>query len=107
MSRAVEAGKVSRTRTGGLGRWIRPEPLLAVILWGGIYPGARLALREIAVVDVTFLRLVLATAVLAAIWLPRRRPVPPGFWRPVAAAGLAQAAFQILLVGGLRWTTAG
>ncbi len=90
-----------------VGRWIRLEPLLAVILWGGIYPGARLALREIGVVDFTFLRLVLAAAVLAAIWLPRRRPVSRALWGPVAAAGIAQAAFQILLVGGLRWTTAG
>jgi len=92
---------------GGVGRWIRLEPLLAVVLWGGIYPGARLGLREIGIVDFTFLRLVLASAVLAAVWLPRRRPVSRGFWRPVAAAGIAQAAFQILLVGGLRWTTAG
>jgi drug/metabolite transporter (DMT)-like permease len=88
-------------------RWILIEPLLAVILWGGIYPGARIALREIAVVDFTFLRLVLATAVLAAVWLPRRRPVPRRFWRLVVLAGIAQTAFQILLVGGLRWTTAG
>lgn len=91
-------------RAGG---WILAEPLLAVVLWGGIYPGARLALREISVVDFTFLRLVLATAVLAAIWLPRRRSVPRGFWRPILLAGIAQAAFQILLVGSLRWTTAG
>jgi len=90
-----------------VGRWIRLEPLLAVVLWGAIYPGARLALREIDVADVTFLRLLLASAVLAAVWLPRRRPVPSGFWRPVATAGVAQAVFQILLVGGLRWTTAG
>lgn len=89
------------------GRWILAEPLLAVVLWGGIYPGARFALREIAVLDFTFLRLVLATAVLAAVWLPRRRAAPRGFWRPVLAAGIAQAAFQILLVAGLRWTTAG
>jgi drug/metabolite transporter (DMT)-like permease len=87
--------------------WIHAEPLLAVVLWGGIYPGARLALREISVVDVTFLRLVLATAVLAAIWLPRRRAVPRGFRRAVLVAGIAQATFQILLVGSLRWTTAG
>lgn len=109
MSRPPAAGAVrlEQSSTARAGRWILTEPLLAVILWGGIFPGARLALREITVVDFTFLRLVLATAVLAAVWLPRRRPFPGGFRRPVATAGIAQAAFQILLVGGLRWTTAG
>ena len=91
----------------GAGRRLRVEPLLAVVLWGGIYPGARLALREITIVDFTFLRLVLATAVLAAVWLPRPRPVSRALWRVIAWAGIAQAAFQILLIGGLRWTTAG
>jgi drug/metabolite transporter (DMT)-like permease len=121
MSRAQAPGEgaprgAARHRSGG---WIHAEPLLAVVLWGGIYPGARLALREISVVDFTFLRLVLATAVLAAIWLSRRRfdfmvagrgsagTVPRGLRRPVLLAGIAQAAFQILLVGSLRWTTAG
>jgi drug/metabolite transporter (DMT)-like permease len=84
-----------------------PEPLLAVALWGGIYPGARLALREIPVAGFTFLRLVIATAVLAAIWLPRRRSITRSLAPAVARAGIAQAAFQILLVAGLRWTTAG
>jgi len=100
---AAPRGAAGR-RSGG---WIHVEPLLAVVLWGGIYPGARLALREISVVDFTFLRLVLATVVLAAVWLPRRRTVPRGFWRPILLAGIAQAAFQILLVGSLRRTTAG
>ena len=90
---------------------ILPAPLLAVALWGGVYPGARLALREIDLIDVTFLRLGAATAVLTAIWLPRRRSVPAGTVPlsgvSVVRAGLAQAAFQILLIGGLRWTTAG
>ena len=90
---------------------ILPTPLLAVVLWGGVYPGARLALREIDLVDVTFLRLVIATGVLAAIWLPRRGSIAAGSAPPsgslVLRAGLAQAAFQILLIGGLRWTTAG
>lgn len=109
MSGTPAAGGAPLPRAAGrrAGGWILAEPLLAVVLWGGIYPGARLALREISVADFTFLRLVLATAVLAAIWLPRRRPVPPGFWRPILLAGIAQAAFQILLVGSLRWTTAG
>jgi drug/metabolite transporter (DMT)-like permease len=108
MSRPLAAAKTRlRPATPRPRRWILIEPLLAVVLWGGIYPGARIALREIAVVDFTFLRLVLATAVLAAVWLPRRRPVPRGFWRLVVLAGIAQAAFQITLVAGLRWTTAG
>jgi drug/metabolite transporter (DMT)-like permease len=103
----IEATRPVDAGTGGAGRRLLLEPLLAVVLWGGIYPGARLALREITILDFTFLRLVLATAVLAAVWLPRRRAVPRASWRPVLVAGLAQAAFQILLVGGLRWTTAG
>src|SRR6516225_7722755 len=108
MSRPLAAGETRlRPAIPRPRRWILIEPLLAVVLWGGIYPGARIALREIAVVDFTFLRLVLATAVLAAVWLPRRRPVPRGFWRLVVLAGIAQAAFQITLVAGLRWTTAG
>jgi drug/metabolite transporter (DMT)-like permease len=93
--------------TRRFGRWILPEPLLAVVLWGGIYPGARLALREMGVVELTFLRLIVATAVLAAVWVPRRRTTPVAFRRAILVAGIAQAAFQILLVGGLRWTTAG
>jgi drug/metabolite transporter (DMT)-like permease len=100
-----KAGAAAQRRRSG--RWILVEPLLAVVLWGGIFPGARLALREITVLDFTFLRLMLATAVLAGVWLPRRRAVPRGLWRSVLAAGVAQAVFQILLVGGLRWTTAG
>jgi drug/metabolite transporter (DMT)-like permease len=109
MSRAHAAGKApaGQAATARPGRRILVEPLLAVVLWGGIYPGARVALREISVVDFTFLRLVIASALLAAVWLPRLRPVPRGFWPRVAMAGIAQAAFQVLLVGGLRWTTAG
>jgi drug/metabolite transporter (DMT)-like permease len=109
MSRAPAAREApaAQSATARPSGWILAEPLLAVVLWGGIFPDARLALREISVVDFTFLRLVLASAVLAAVWLPRLRPVPRGFLRFVVVAGLAQAAFQILLVGGLRWTTAG
>ncbi len=84
------------------------EPLLAVVLWGGIYPGAKLGLREIPVLSFTYLRLVMAAALLAA--LSRRAAAgahPRGVWRLVAEAGIAQAAFQVLLVAGLRQTTAG
>lgn len=104
---AADGAAVSRTAAGGLRRRVRVEPLAAVVLWGGIYPGARLALREIPVLSFTFLRLVLAAAVLAAVWMPRRHPMPRDLWWPLAKAGIAQATFQILLIGSLRWTTAG
>jgi len=104
---AVEPTSPAPAHAGGRGRRLLVEPLFAVVLWGGIYPGARLALREIPVLDVTFLRLVIAAAVLAAVWIPHRRPAVPGLWRLIGAAGIAQAVFQILLIGGLRWTTAG
>lgn len=88
--------------------WLHPAPLLAVLLWGGIYPGAKLALREISALDFTGLRIVLATAVLFAA-SSRARPLrlPSPLWRPLLNAGLAQTAFQGLLVAGLNRTTAG
>ena len=103
------------------GRWLHGEPLLAVILWGAIYPGAKLGLREIPVLDFAYLRIVLAAVLLLAVsHLGRgsrganaREPAWRGSVPPqaqlgaVGIAGLAQAAFQILLIGGLRWTTAG
>ncbi len=95
-------------RAGRLVPRIHVEPLLAVVLWGGIYPGARLGLREIPVLSFTYLRLVLASAILVAVagrlaWAAPSR----GGWRPLAVAGIAQATFQILLVAGLRFSTAG
>jgi len=39
----MNLGRRLRTAAG----WVRPEPLAAVILWGGVYPGARLGLAEI------------------------------------------------------------
>ncbi len=88
--------------------WIRPEPLLAVVLWGGIYPGAKLGLREIPALPFLAFRLVLATAVLfAAAGLVQSGRLPRRLRRPLLAAGLAQGAFQVLLVAGLDRTTAG
>ena len=87
--------------------WLRPEPLLAVILWGGVYPGAKLALREIPAPSVLSLRLVFATFalfVVSGLFAPRReRPS----WSCLLPAGLAQTAFQVCLVAGLSRTTAG
>jgi drug/metabolite transporter (DMT)-like permease len=84
--------------------------LLAVILWGGIYPGAKLGLRDIPPLSFTAGRLILATTILLAMsW---RAGASGGAWnerqlrRPMLVAGVAQAVFQGLLVAGLDRTTA-
>lgn len=88
--------------------WLQWEPLLAVLLWGGIYPGAKLALRDMPALSFTSLRLVLATALLFVVAARVRSPrLPRRLWRPVLWAGLAQLAFQGLLVAGLNRTSAG
>ena len=91
-----------------VGRWLHGDPLLAVVLWGAIYPGAKLGLREIPVLDFAYLRIVLA-ALLLLVLSGRGLWRFPSRLRPAAVgtAGLAQAVFQILLIVGLRWTTAG
>ncbi len=91
-----------------LAAWIRPEPLAAVILWGGIYPAAKVGLAEIPPLAFTYLRVVLAAGVLAAA-ARASRPVPAsrGLRVPLLGAGIAQAAFQLLLIAGLARTTAG
>jgi len=88
--------------------WLHLEPLLAVILWGGIYPGVKLGLRAIPLLSFTYLRILLAMVVLFAVSM-RLRPLllPRVLWRPVLHAGLAQTCFQLLLVASLQWTTAG
>jgi drug/metabolite transporter (DMT)-like permease len=90
----------------GLG-WLSPAPLLAVVLWGGIYPGAKLGLQEIPVLSFTYVRLLLASLVLFAVARQVRPWQSVGtLWKPLMRAGLAQAVFQILLIAGLRYTTA-
>jgi len=97
-------GQQLRTLTG----WVRLEPLAAVILWGGIYPGAKVGLAEIPPLVFTYLRVVLAVCVLAlASRTGRSAPLPRGLWTSIGRAGLAQAAFQLLLIAGLARTTAG
>ncbi len=88
--------------------WIRLGPLVAVVLWGGIYPGAKLGLQEIPPLSFTYLRVVLATIVLLGV-SSRARPAGsfPSLWSPALHAGAAQTAFQLLLVAGLARTTAG
>jgi drug/metabolite transporter (DMT)-like permease len=88
--------------------WVRLEPLAAVILWGGIYPGAKVGLAEIAPLVFTYLRVVLAVCVLALASGSRKAaPLTRGLWTSIGRAGLAQAAFQLLLIAGLARTTAG
>lgn len=88
--------------------WFHLEPLLAVILWGGVYPGVKLGLREIPILSFTALRILVAMIMLFVVsgngqaW-----PLPRSLWPLVLRAGLAQAVFQLLLTVGLRWTTAG
>jgi drug/metabolite transporter (DMT)-like permease len=88
--------------------WLHPAPLVAVMLWGGIYPGIKLGLRDIPALSFTYLRLLLATGILCAIArrTPRGRHTT-GIWKPLLYAGLAQMAFQGLLIAGLARTTAG
>jgi drug/metabolite transporter (DMT)-like permease len=87
--------------------WIRVEPLVAVVLWGGVYPSAKLGLQEIPTLSFAYLRVILATFVL--VWASERRGSGSSrfLWKPALSAGAAQAAFQLLLIAGLARTTAG
>ena len=89
-------------------RWLKAEPLVAVVLWGGVYPGAKLGLRELPMLSFAALRLLAASAILIGVSGVLRSP---GALRPVTTslcnAALAQTAFQLLLVAGLQRTTAG
>ena len=87
---------------------LHSAPLLAVILWGGVYPGAKLGLHEIPVLDFTYLRLLVATVVLFVVsGRTQAWGLPRPLWPLVLRAGLAQTVFQLLLIASLRWTTAG
>jgi drug/metabolite transporter (DMT)-like permease len=88
--------------------WLHLEPLLAVILWGGIYPGAKLGLREMPLLSFTYLRIVLAMVVLFVVsWRTQGLRLPRSLWSSLLRAGLAQTMFQLLLIAGLQRTTAG
>jgi drug/metabolite transporter (DMT)-like permease len=107
-----------RRRSGGevpigtlvkwLTSWVHLQPLLAVTLWGGIYPGAKLGLREMPVLSFAYLRILLAMIVLFAVsWRAQPLRFPGVLWKPLLQAGLAQTVFQFLLIAGLQRTTAG
>lgn len=95
-------------RVGSTPRTWAVEPLIAVVLWGGVYPGTKIALRDLPLIDVICLRTVLAALCLGALsGLPAWPRAPRLRWPVVLAAGAAQIAFQILLNAGLQYTTAG
>ena len=83
-------------------------PLLAVVIWGGVYPGAKFGLMEIPALSFTALRLVLASAVLFTLVHWSRRPsAGRSLWLSALVPGLAQAMFQLFFVLSMLWTTAG
>jgi drug/metabolite transporter (DMT)-like permease len=88
-------------------RWIRPEPLIAVVLWSGIFATVKLGLREIPFLSFTELRFILAAVVLGVLAVRGSTFfVPRGHWRTVLASGLAQVSFQGLLFLSLVYTSA-
>ena len=104
----LQGGRAIGTRRKRLITGFHIEPLLAVILWGGVYPGAKLGLREIPVLHFTSLRILLAMVALFVVsGRMQAWRLPRSLWPLVLRAGLAQTVLQLLLIAGLRWTTAG
>lgn len=87
---------------------VDPRPLIAVVLWGGIYPAAKIALGDIPFLGFTGLRVALAAVLLLALTgggLGQRLATADR--RLLLGAGLAQTAFQLLLVAGVTLAGAG
>lgn len=88
-------------------KWIRPEPLVAVVLWSGIFATVKLGLREIPFLSFTELRLLLAAILLLMLSaVPGGLVLPRGQWRAVLTAGVPQVLFQGLLFLSLVYTSA-
>lgn len=87
--------------------WIRPEPLVAVLLWGGIFTAGKIGLAEIPFASFMFLRLVISAGLLLAIARPKEplREIASS-WRLLAVSGLFQVSFQLLLFLSLLHTAA-
>ena len=105
-----EMGRLSQRRfspVAPLAPRRRSSPFGIVVLWGGNYPVIRLALREIPVLSLTFLRFILGAAILCVLWLPQRQPVSRPLWAQLANAGIAMFVLQIQVIASLHWTTAG
>ncbi len=87
--------------------WLLLEPLVAALLWGGVFAAAKIGMREIPLLTFIAVRLLVATALLLAIagevgWLRAARPA----WRDLIGAGLAQTTFQVMLMLGITHTSA-
>lgn len=81
---------------------------MAVVLWGGIYPAARLALAHIPFLSFTALRVVVAAVLLLALaGAGAGSGLARVGWRALLGAGLAQTTFQLLLVAGVSFAGAG
>lgn len=88
--------------------WFYPEPLLAVMLWGGIYPAIKIGLQDIPPISFTGMRIFLAAVLLFVI---SRKSRPLVVSRPLILlafrAGFSFSAFQLVLIYSLQWTSAG
>jgi drug/metabolite transporter (DMT)-like permease len=107
-SASILRRRLHRHSTKQIIHCLQIEPLLAVILWGGVYPGAKLGLREIPMLSFTALRILVAMILLFVVsGSGQTWRLPRSLWPLVFRAGLAQTTFQLLLIAGLQWTTAG
>ncbi len=83
------------------------EPLVASLLWGGVFAAAKIGMREIPLLSFIAGRLLVATVLLFVIaggvrWLRAARPA----WRDLVGAGMAQTTFQVMLMLGITQTSA-
>lgn len=88
---------------------VNAPALLAVLVWGAVYPFAKYALAEFPVMAYTALRPLLAAALLFGLVRLRgeRASIARGDWPRLLAAGLCgMAVFQIFFISGLRRTSA-
>lgn len=86
--------------------WLLVEPLLASVLWGGVFTAAKVGMQEIPVLAFTTVRILLGAGLLLGVsggfrWLRTEPPIR----RPLLVAGLAQMAFQVLFMQGIHQTT--
>lgn len=82
------------------------EPLIAALLWAGVFTAVKVGLQEIPALTFMAARLLLASSLLLVLagGFPWRLAAPVR--RSLIAAGLAQALFQLLLIEGIQWTSA-